>query len=81
MGRQWNEITGPITIRDDDGNERQLDVISTFTETSDMHGKAVSESRLKDVRSPDGQTVYSEVEGQFFFGDDPNRIFRIVGDE
>ena len=78
MSRKWEEVTGKVRVQDDEGNELVFDVFHEFTENRTMHGSSVSKSKLKDVRSPDGREIYSREEGEFYFEEEPNRIYRVV---
>lgn len=78
MNRKWEEVTGKVIVRDNDGNQLEWDVYCEFTEYRTMHGSNISKSKLKDVRSPDERTIYSNNEGEFYFAEEPHRIYRIV---
>jgi hypothetical protein len=78
MGRKWEQVTGKVKVRESQGRELVWDVVSTFTEHKNMQGTSVSESKLKDVRSPDRRIIYSREEGQWYFADEPDRIFQIA---
>jgi hypothetical protein len=64
--RQEGEYVGTSLFRDDNGIELQ------------WHIYATPGSGLKFPASPDGREIYSKVEGEFFFEDEPTRIFRPV---
>ena len=78
MSLKREEVTGKVRVQDDEGNELEWDVVHEFTENRTMHGSSVSRSKLKDVRSPDGRTIYSLEEGEFYFAEEPSRIYRVV---
>lgn len=79
MDKTWKKQTGKITVRrEDDGDEFDLLVISTFHERHDQHGSHVSEDGLKEVTSPDGRGVYTPDEESFYFEGEPDRPMRIV---
>ncbi len=78
MSRKWKQVTGKVRVQNEEGNELEWDVVHEFSECKTMHGTSVSKSRLKDVRSPDGRAIYSRDEGEFFFADEPNSIYRVV---
>jgi len=78
MSRKWEEVTGKVRVQDDEGNELEWDVVHEFTENRTMHGSSVSKSKLKDVRSPNGSPIYCREEGEFYFAEEPRRIYRII---
>ena len=65
------ERSVPFTVRRlDDGQEFEL-----------LRVYRRAEDKLADVASPDGRTVYTRDEVNFFFADEPDHPMRIVEDE
>ena len=74
--------TATITVRrDDDGEEFELQVISTFREIRESGVIREVEDKLTEVVSPDGRVVYTTDERHFFFEGEPDRPMRIVGSD
>lgn len=70
---------GTILVRrEDDGQEFELMVISTFRQNITTWGATEVEDKLKDVASPDGREVYTTDEVHFFFADEPDRPMVVV---
>ena len=71
--------TATITVRrDDDGEEFELQVISTFREIRESGVIREVKDKLTEVASPDGRVVYATDETHFLFDEEPDRRMTIV---
>ena len=69
-----------MVVQDEGGNQLMWNIVRECTEIRTMHGTEISKNKVKDVRSPDGRTIYSKNEGDFYSAEEPDRTYRIVGE-
>ncbi len=74
--------TDSILVRDEDGKEFRIEVISMFNDvtTDRSTNDEWVEARLKELRAPDGRPIYP-VEGEerkYYIDGEPDRILTAI---